>query len=90
LGLGIGLLAGAASGAAIGHSGGDDKPGWWSLTAGQKASLGGVTGGVLGALFGGLFGVAVGADESMDVGSVSPRKCEQVLNRLKKFARITE
>lgn len=90
LGMGIGLLAGAASGAAFGHLSGDDKPGWFSLTAGQKAFLGGVGGGSLGALFGGLFGIAAGADESIDVGSLSPQKCEQVLNKLKKFARITD
>jgi hypothetical protein len=89
LGLGIGWLPGAAIGAAIGHSKGDDKPGWFSFTAETKAFADGLVGGLLGALFGGAIGAALSADESIDTGSLSPQEWDKVLNRLKDFARIT-
>jgi len=68
-GLGIGTLVGVAGGALIGYAKGDDpacdrpfpdcvlEP---SLTAGDKAILGGVLGAVLGGITGGLVGLIVG------------------------------
>jgi hypothetical protein len=52
---------GGTVGAVIGFASGDDKPkGFytWTLTAGQKALIGGVGGGVIGGLIGGVVGAA--------------------------------
>jgi hypothetical protein len=59
-GLGIGLLTGALTGAALGASDGDDPPGWFSMTAAQKAKGGAVVLGGLGALVGPTVGAGVG------------------------------
>lgn len=59
-GLGIGFLVGALAGAVAGYAGGDDPPGWFSMTAAQKAGIGGVALGGLGALIGPFVGAGVG------------------------------
>jgi hypothetical protein len=38
-GLGIGFLTGALTGAVVGFADGDDPPGWFSMTAEQKAGV---------------------------------------------------
>jgi hypothetical protein len=65
-GMGIGLLVGAAGGAAVGLAAGDDPPGLISFSAGDKAALGGVAFGVLGSLIGAIAG-SVPSDSWVDV-----------------------
>jgi len=48
----IGIAIGIPIGAAIGYAGGDDPPGWFSMTAGQKACALGILGGVVGFIAG--------------------------------------
>jgi hypothetical protein len=67
-GFGLGFLGGAAVGAVIGYADGDDEcdpnDGHWCLftmTAGEKAVLGGAVFGVLGGALGGLIGLARGS-----------------------------
>jgi len=55
-GVGIGALAGVASGALIGFASGDDPPGWFAMTASEKAALGGATLGVAGLVVGAVVG----------------------------------
>ena len=52
--MGIGLLIGATGGAIAGRASGDDKGGWFGLTAGEKAQIGAVVFGVAGAIAGAL------------------------------------
>ncbi len=59
-GLGIGLLTGALTGAVLGLADGDDPPGWFSMTAEQKAGLGAIGLGGLGGLIGPVVGAGVG------------------------------
>ena len=49
-----GALIGASSCATIGLLSGDDKPGFFALTAGDKALMGALIGGIIGGLIGGL------------------------------------
>jgi hypothetical protein len=51
----IGAVAGIIAGAIIGHAGGDDT-GWFGLTAGQKAVVGGLLGGTVGTAVGAIVG----------------------------------
>ncbi len=55
-GIGIGALAGAGVGALIGLASGDDPPGWFSFSAGDKAVVGGVAFGILGSVIGAIGG----------------------------------
>ena len=64
-GLGCGLLTGGTGGALLGFLSGDDPPGWFSMTAGQKALFGGLAFGILGAPIGGIWGAIKGIDESI-------------------------
>lgn len=57
-GAGIGLLIGGGAGAVVGFASGDDPPGWFSMTAQEKALLLGIGLGGLGAVVGGLVGLA--------------------------------
>jgi hypothetical protein len=54
----IGLFAGAATSAIIAYCTGDDPPGIFSYTAGQKAVIMGMVGGFVGALTGLIVGIA--------------------------------
>ncbi len=58
IGLLIGGVVGTVAGGLIGFSEGDDEPGWFSLTAGEKASIGGILGFIPGALIGLVTGSA--------------------------------
>ena len=64
-GAGVGLLAGAVGGAAIGFAMGDDPPCTfgscsWPLSRGSKAGIGGFIGALVGAGLGGAIGAAIG------------------------------
>jgi hypothetical protein len=72
-GLGIGLLTGTLTGAVIGFADGDDPPGWFSMTAGQKAAMGGVAFGSLGGLAGTVAGAMNGHREEFYVLQASRR-----------------
>jgi hypothetical protein len=79
LGMGIGLLIGAGTGAMIGHAEGDDEPcyesteGWsffpncWGLqlTAEGKAVIGGILGGITGSLVGTIVGGAASKEDNI-------------------------
>jgi hypothetical protein len=72
-GLVYGLVGGALAGGVLGLASGDDPPGWFSMTAGEKAGLGAVAFGALG----GIGGLVIGALTKSD-------KWEQVpLDRLR-------
>ena len=55
-GAGYGLLAGAATGGLLGLASGDDTSGFFRLTAGEKAAMGGIMLGLPGALIGAVVG----------------------------------
>ena len=87
-GLGLGLLSGGGAGAGLGLLSGNDRPGWFSFTAGQKALLGGLAFGSLGAMIGGIYGVIKGMDESVDTEGRTPREMEDILIKLDANARL--
>ena len=62
-----GLLIGAGTGLVIGFASGDDPPGWYSMTAGEKASVGALILGMVGGILGGLTGLGAGRDEEYDL-----------------------
>ena len=57
-GMGLGTLIGAGGGALLGFASGDDPPGWFSFTAGEKAEMGAVGLGAVGLVVGTVVGVA--------------------------------
>ena len=57
-GMGIGFAVGAVGGGAIGYACGDDKTGFFRLSAGDKALIGGVAGGVGGLVIGLISGIS--------------------------------
>ncbi len=78
-GLGWGFLAGAVIGGVAGGASGDDPPGWFSMTAEEKAVGGAIVFGTMGALVGGIVGALTHRDrwEPVDLKNVvltlSPR-----------------
>jgi hypothetical protein len=66
-GAGIGSLIGVTSGALIGYASGDDPPGWFSLTAGEKAVLAGVGLGLTGLVVGTVVGLLKTSDRWISV-----------------------
>lgn len=89
-GLGLGLLSGGGAGAGLGLLSGDDPPGWFSFTAGQKVLLGGIAFGSLGAIIGGIYGVIKGMDESVETEGRTPREMEDILIKLDAKARFPQ
>jgi hypothetical protein len=87
-GVGLGLLTGGGSGMILGLAGGDDPPGWFSMTAGQKAALGALALGILGAGIGGVGGAIGGIDESIDVQQLSEREKVGILGKLQEKSRF--
>lgn len=61
-GAGIGTLIGVASGALIGYASGDDEPGFFALTKGDKAVIASVGLGVAGLVVGTLVGALTVSD----------------------------
>ncbi len=68
-GMGIGFAAGAFVGGALGFASGDDQSGFFRLTAGDKALIGGAAGGLLGLIVGTIAGVSSSQSE-VDLGHV--------------------
>lgn len=89
-GLGIGLLAGAASGAVLGFISGDDPPGWFSFTAGQKAAMGALGLGLLGAPIGGLAGAIGGTDQRIEWAAMPFAQRERALEKLREMSRFPD
>lgn len=87
-GLGFGLLIGGGSGVLLGFLSGDDSPGWFSMTAGEKALLGGLAFGILGAPIGGIWGVVKGIDESIVLEERSPEEIKLILKKLNSKSRF--
>ena len=61
-GAGIGLLIGGPIGFVIGSLSGDDPPGFFSLSAGNKAALGFLALGFVGSIVGSIAGAALPGD----------------------------
>ena len=89
-GMGLGLVIGGGSGAMLGFASGDDKSGWFSMTAGEKAVVGGLALGVLGALGGGIWGAIKGVDESVVLDGRTPEEMERVLEKLNTKSRFPQ
>ncbi len=81
-GLGFGFTIGAVGGGIAGLADGDDPPGLFSMTAGQKAALSGIVFGTLCGVVGGIVGIAA----STPGVSISHFRADDVA-RLKKLAR---
>lgn len=86
--LGIGLLMGGGTGALIGFSSGDDPPGWFSFSAGQKALIGGFALGLIGSGIGGLVGAISGMNDSIEVRQLSEKEKIGVLGKLQLYSRF--
>jgi hypothetical protein len=89
LGLGIGVLSGAAFGATLGLVSGDDT-GWFAFSAEEKAALGAVGLGVLGLAIGGITGAVLGIDESVQVSGLTDEEKTKLIQKLQSHARILE
>ena len=87
-GLGIGLISGAIIGGLMGYAEGDDTSGWLQWSASTKATLGAIGLGFLGGIGGGVTGVILGIDELVNLKTKSPDKVEELLKKLKKYARV--
>ncbi len=94
LGVGVGFLLGAASGALIGYSMGDPEPstgfhilGFWEYAA-FKAFCIGFIGATLGALFGGTIGSRSGTDERIQIKGKSEAEIKEIIKELRKKARV--
>jgi hypothetical protein len=90
-GLGLGLLVGVGGGVVAGYASGDDRPGWFSLTAGEKAFLGGAVFGVIGIVVGGIAGALAGIDGTIDVNDANdPYQTSKVLEKLRSLSRFPD
>jgi len=89
-GLGLGLAIGGGSGAVLGLASGNDEPGFFSMTAGEKMAVGGLGLGVLGALAGGILGVIKGVDESVVLEGRAHEEMERVLKKLSSKSRFPQ
>lgn len=72
-GLGIGLLAGTSFGVLAGLAGGDDPPGFFAFSAGEKAALGALTLGFIGAVIGAVAGASSQVDTWQPCSEAAPR-----------------
>jgi hypothetical protein len=86
-GLAGGFVSAGLTGAFIGFLSGDDKEGFFRLTASEKALTAGVAFGTIGAILGGIGGALAGADQSVSINSTSPDKVYRLLNKLNSYAR---
>ena len=89
-GLGLGSLTGGATSTVIGFLSGNDKPGFMSFTAGQKALVLGVGLAAIGGLIGGVSGALTGIDQSVDIEGRSSTEIESILRKLDKEARFPQ
>lgn len=86
-GMGLGLVIGGGSGALLGLASGDDKPGWFSMTAGQKAAVGGLGLGIISALTGGIIEAIKGIDETVVLEGRTPGEMSRILKKLNSKSR---
>ena len=89
-GLSLGTLTGGIAGAGLGLLSGDDKGGFISFTAGQKAVILGAGLGLIGAIVGGISGGLKGIDESVDLEGRSSQEIEIILRKLDLAARVPQ
>jgi hypothetical protein len=89
-GIGFGSLAGAGVGAGLGLASGNDEPGWFSFTAGEKALMFGAGLAIVGGIIGGISGAVTGIDESVDLEGRSPQEKDAILRKLDKKARFSQ
>ena len=87
-GLVLGLLIGGAAGAAVGGAAGSDPPGWFSMTAAQKATALGILCGLAGMAVGGIAGATSGIDSSYEFSQASKAKVQAELNELGQEAKV--
>ena len=86
LGAGIGGLIGGGLGALVGA--GEKSDSWVSYTKEQNMLIGAAIFGTLGALAGGSIGAIVGTDETIQVEGKSDSEIQEVLEKLRKKARV--
>jgi len=84
---GTGILAGAVTGALMGLLSGNDKPGFMSWSAGQKALGFGVVLGGIGGVIGGVAGAVRSVDESIDLDVITRERLALVEAKLAARAR---
>ncbi len=90
-GAGIGFLSGTAFGMGIGFASGNDKPGFMSHTAGEKAMLIGPAFGIIFGTLGGIFGAAAGIDDTIKIKETGdPNKIAKLLGELRSLARYPD
>jgi hypothetical protein len=89
-GLGLGSLTGGVAGSGLGFLSGNDKPGFLSFTAGQKALIFGVGLAAMGGIIGGISGALKGIDASVDLEGRSSQDIESILRKLDKEARFPQ
>jgi len=90
-GLGLGLAIGGGGGALIGLASGDDKPGWFSFTAGEKATILGLGFGAIGCVVGGIAGAIAGADETIKIREPRDQKdIAKLLDKLRSVSRFPD
>jgi len=89
-GLGMGALSGILLGATLGMASGDDEGGWFAMSAGEKALLGGAAFGVLGLPIRGIAGAVAGIDESIQVSAYRDEEKVKLVQKLRSHARIPE
>jgi hypothetical protein len=91
-GFGIGILAGAATGALLGFMSGNEEPSGpfdiFTFTAGEKAFAFGVVLGGFGGVIGGFVGALKGIDKTISLNALSPEKMHSVEARLASLARF--
>ena len=82
-GAGVGFLSGFAIGFIIGLADGDDPPGWFSMTAGEKGVTAGLVLGLGGLILGTVIGLASSSwDEDIEINS------DYDFNELKKYSKF--
>lgn len=89
-GLGLGSLTGGVAGSGLGFLSGNDKPGFLSFTAGQKALIFGVGLAAMGGIIGGISGALKGIDESVDLEGRSSQDIESILRKLDREAHFPQ
>jgi hypothetical protein len=89
-GLGVGVLSGAAFGGALGFASGNDKPGFFSFSAGEKAAVGAIGLGAVGLVVGGITGVIKGIDEYVQVSDYTDEEKTKLIRKLRSHARVDE
>ncbi len=85
-----GFFYGGGFGALFGFLDGDDPPGWFSMTASQKALIGGASFGLIGAAIGGISGAFADPYKTIRIDEMSDSQVQGVLEKLRSKARIPD